>query len=166
DDGHDLAGVTEIAQRVADNCRSLGVALGPCTVPQAGKPTFSLGDEEMEIGMGLHGEPGVSRTGLKPADAIADELLDTVLDDMSLERGARVGVLVNSLGATPVEELLILYRRIADRLDALGITIFNPLVGRYATSMEMTGASLTVLEFDDELAELYAAPADCAFWKV
>ncbi len=166
DAGLDLAEVTRVAQKAADGCRSMGVALGPCIVPQAGRPTFTLGDDEMEIGMGIHGEPGVKRGKLGTADEIADALLDPILDDLSLEAGAKVAVLVNSLGATPVEELFILYNRIADRLDAAGTEIVFPLVGRYACSMEMAGASLTVLPLDDELQGYLTAPADCAFWKV
>lgn len=164
--GLDLAGVTEVAQRAADGCRTMGVALSPCTVPQAGKPTFSLGADEMEVGMGIHGEPGVMRGKLQTADQIADAMLDPILEDLNLSQGARVAVLVNSLGATPVEELFILYNRIADRLEAEGITPARRIVGRYATSMEMAGVSLTLLPLDDTLDAYLAAPADCAFWKV
>jgi dihydroxyacetone kinase-like protein len=164
--GLDLAGVTRVAQKAADGCRSMGVALSPCIVPQAGRPTFTLAEDEMEIGMGIHGEPGVMRGKLAPADQIADAMLDPILADLSLPQGARVAVLVNSLGATPVEELFILYTRIADRLEAAGITPAHPIVGRYATSMEMAGASVTLLPLDDELAGFLAAPAECAFWKV
>lgn len=164
--GHDLATVTSIAQRAADGCRTMGVALSPCTVPQAGKPTFTIGDDEMEIGMGIHGEPGVKRGKLRPANEIADAMLDPILADLALPRGERVTVLVNSLGATPSEELFILYARIADRVEDAGLTIAHPLVGRYATSMEMAGASLTILPLDSELEAYLTAPAACAFWKV
>ncbi len=164
--GLDLDGVTRVAQKVADGCRTMGVALSPCTVPQAGKPTFTIADDEMEVGMGIHGEPGVKREKLRPANEIADAMLDPILADLTLPRGGRVTVLVNSLGATPVEELFILYDRIADRLDDAGLTIVQPLVGRYATSMEMAGASLTVLPLDAELEGYLTAPAACAFWKV
>ena len=116
--------------------------------------------------MGIHGEPGVKREKLKPANDIADALVDPILADLSLPRGSKVTVLVNSLGATPVEELFILFNRIADRLEAEGITIAHPLVGRYATSMEMAGASLTVLPLDDELEGYLTTPASCAFWTV
>ena len=166
DAGLDLSGVTAVAQRAADGCRTMGVALSSCTVPQAGKPTFSIGDDEMEIGMGIHGEPGVKRGKLRPANEIADALLDPILADLSLPRGERVTVLVNSLGATPVEELFILFNRVADRLEDAGISIAHPLVGRYATSMEMAGASLTLLPLDGELEKYLTAPAACAFWKV
>lgn len=164
--GLDLAGVTRVAQKAADGCRSMAVALSPCTVPQAGKPTFTIGDDEMEIGMGIHGEPGVKRGKLRPADEIADAMLDPILADLSLSRGDRVAVLVNSLGATPVEELFILYNRFADRIEDAGLAIAYPLVGRYATSMEMSGASITVLPLDSELETYLSAPAACAFWKV
>lgn len=166
DGGLDLAGVTAAARRAADNCRTMGVALSSCTVPQAGRPTFSLGEDEMEIGMGIHGEPGVHRGPLRPANEIADAMLDPLLADLSLSRGARATLLVNSLGATPSEELFILFNRVADRLEDAGVTIVAPLVGRYATSMEMAGASLTVMALDDELERFLLAPAACAFWKV
>lgn len=164
--GLDLAAVTAVTQRAADHTRSMGVALSSCTVPAAGRPTFSIADDEMEIGMGIHGEPGVRRGKLEPAQAIADQLLDPILADLSLGRGDRIAVLVNSLGATPAEELFILFDRIAARCDAAGIALGTTLVGRYATSMEMTGASLTVLRLDAELETYLSAPAACAFWKV
>jgi dihydroxyacetone kinase-like protein len=164
--GLDLENITRVAQKAADNARSIGVALSPCIVPKAGKPTFTLQENEMEIGMGIHGEPGVRRGELKPANVVADEMLDAILADVALEAGNRVSLLVNSLGATPLEELYILFARVADRLDKLGVQIVMPLVGRYATSMEMTGASLTILMLDPELEELLKAPAECAFWKV
>jgi dihydroxyacetone kinase-like protein len=164
--GADLAEVTRLAQKTADACRSVGAALSPCTVPQAGRPTFEIGDDEMEMGMGIHGEPGVWRDKLRPADAIADELMDRLLADQPVGIGDRVSVLVNSLGATPPEELYILYRTVKARLDAAGATIVMPLVGRYATSMEMAGVSFTLLKLDDELEALLKAPCDCAFWSV
>lgn len=164
--GDDLATVTRLAQKAADAVLSMGVALSPCTVPQVGKPTFEIGETEMEVGMGIHGEPGVHRGPLASADAIADALLDPILAEQQPSSGAKVSLLLNSLGATPVEELFILYRRVARRLGDTGLTIVRPLVGRYATSMEMAGVSLTVLQLDDELEPLLAAPADCAFWTV
>jgi dihydroxyacetone kinase-like protein len=118
------------------------------------------------MGMGIHGEPGVWRGTLKAADLLAGEMLEALIADLDLGRGERVSVLVNSLGATPHEELYILYRHIARELLARGVTIANPLVGRYATSMEMTGASLTLLRLDGELETLLNAPADCPFWSV
>jgi dihydroxyacetone kinase-like protein len=164
--GLDLDAVTAVAQRAADACRSVGAALSPCTVPQAGRPTFQIGEDEMEMGMGIHGEPGVWRDTLKPADAIAAEMMDRLLSDMPLAAGDRVSVMVNSLGATPPEELYILYRVVKARLDAAGAAVMMPLVGRYATSMEMTGVSITLCRLDPELEGFLAAPCDCAFWSV
>ncbi len=162
----DLDEVTRIAQKAADACRSIGMALTPCTVPQAGKPTFELGPNEMEMGMGIHGEPGIRREPLKPADAIVDEMLDRLLADRPIGRGERVSILVNSLGATPPEELYIMYRRAKARLTDVGIAIVFPLVGRYATSMEMTGATITLCRLDGELERALMAPCHCAFWTV
>ncbi len=164
--GHDLAAVTAVAQKAADACRSIGAALSSCTVPQAGKPTFDIADDEMEMGMGIHGEPGVWRGKLRPADAIAGEMMDRLFADMPLNAGDRVSVMVNSLGATPPEELYILYRTVKARIEASGATIVMPLVGRYATSMEMTGVSFTLIRLDAETEALLTAPCDCAFWRV
>jgi dihydroxyacetone kinase-like protein len=161
----DLDAVTATAQKAADACRSIGFALTPCIVPQAGRPTFDLKDDEMEMGMGIHGEPGIWRAKLKPADAIADEMTDRLVDDFGLGKGERVSVLVNSLGATPLEELYIMYRRIRSQLAGKGISIVMPLVGRYATSLEMTGATLTMCRLDSDLEGLLKAPCDCPFWK-
>jgi dihydroxyacetone kinase-like protein len=161
-----LKEVTRVAQKAADACRSIGIALTPCTVPQAGKPTFDLGTGEMEMGMGIHGEPGIWRDSLKRADAIVDEMLERLLADRPLAAGDRVSLLVNSLGATPPEELYIMYRRARARLVEVGAQIVMPLVGRYATSMEMTGASLTLCRLDDELERLLQSPCHCGFWTV
>ena len=164
--GQDLDAVTAVAQKTADACRSIGVALGPCTVPQAGKPTFEIAHDEMEIGMGIHGEPGMRRGKLATADAIANEMIDRLLEDQALTTGDKVSVLVNSLGATPQEELYILYRTVKARLESSGASIVMPLVGRYACSMEMAGVSFTVCKLDEELEALLKAPCDCAFWSV
>ncbi|WP_307434244.1 dihydroxyacetone kinase subunit DhaK [Labrys monachus] len=158
--------VTASAQKTADACRSIGFALTPCIVPQAGAPTFNLAEDEMEMGMGIHGEPGIWRDKLKTADEITDEMVDHLLDDVPLGRGERIALLVNSLGATPLEELYIMYRRIRERFDDRGVTIVSPLVGRYATSMEMAGATLTLCRLDSEIERLLAAPCDCPFWKI
>jgi dihydroxyacetone kinase-like protein len=165
-EGADLDEVARVAQKACDACRSIGIALTPCTVPAAGHPTFEIGEDEMEFGMGIHGEPGVWRGTLRPADEIAAEMLQRLLADMPLEQGDRVSVLCNSLGATPPEELYIVYRYIARELAKLGVEIVMPLVGRYATSMEMTGMSLTLCKLDAELEALLKAPAACAFWQV
>lgn len=166
EEGRDLQGVTAVAQKAADACRSIGAALSSCTVPQAGKPTFDIADDEMEMGMGIHGEPGVWRGKLRTADEIAEEMMDRLLAETPLASGDRVSVLVNSLGATPPEELYILYRTVKRRLEGAGATIVMPLVGRYATSMEMSGVSFTLCKLDEELEALLKAPCDCAFWRV
>ena len=161
-----LEDVTRIAQKTADACHSVGAALTSCTVPQAGKPTFEISEEDMEMGMGIHGEPGVWRGNLQKADNIANEMVDMLLADINAVSGARMSVLVNSLGATPQEELYILYRIVKERLEDIGVKIVMPLVGRYATSMEMTGVSFTFCELDSELEDLLLEPAHCAFWTV
>jgi len=164
--GLDLDEVTRVAQKAADACRSVGAALSPCTVPQAGKPTFTIAEDEMEMGMGIHGEPGVWRDKLRTADAIAGEMMDRLLSDMPLGAGDRVSVMVNSLGATPPEELYILYRIVKARIEGAGAAIVMPLIGRYATSMEMAGVSFTLCKLDGELEGYLRAPCDCAFWSV
>lgn len=161
-----LGEVTRIAQKTADNCRSIGMALTPCTIPQSGKATFEINQDEMEMGMGIHGEPGIWRDKLKSADEIVDEMIHRLLADYPLTGGDRISILVNSLGATPPEELYIMYRRIKPKFDDLGVDIVMPLVGRYATSMEMTGATVTFCKLDDEIEKLLKAPAECAFWRV
>jgi dihydroxyacetone kinase-like protein len=161
-----LEEVTAVAQKAADSCRSVGVALTPCTVPAAGRPTFTIGEMEMEIGMGIHGEPGVRRGPLRTADAISKEMLAMLLADMPLKSGDRISVLVNSLGATPLEELYICYRYVAHELSSMGVKIVAPLVGRYATSMEMAGMSFTICKLDAELEALLLAPCDCPYLKI
>jgi dihydroxyacetone kinase-like protein len=165
-EGGSLAEVTAAARKAADACRSIGVALTPCVVPESGKASFTIADNEIEFGMGIHGEPGIWRGAMKSADALADEMMEHLLPELELARGSRVAVLVNSLGATPHEELYILYRRVAKVLGDKGVTPVMPLVGRYATSMEMAGASLTLMPLDGELERLLKAPASCPFWRV
>ena len=161
-----LEDVTRIAQKTADVCHSVGAALTSCTIPQAGKPTFEISEEDMEMGMGIHGEPGVWRGKLRTADEIANEMVDMLLADINPNSGSRMSVMVNSLGATPLEELYILYRIVKKRLEDVKVKIVMPLVGRYATSMEMTGVSFTFCELDSELESLLMEPAHCAFWSV
>lgn len=164
--GSSLAEVAAVARKAADACRSIGVALSPCVVPESGQASFAISDQEIEFGMGIHGEPGIWRGPMKSADALADEMLDHLLQEIPVERRGRVAVLVNSLGATPHEELYILYRRVVTVLQQRGMTAVMPLVGRYATSMEMAGASLTLMPLDEELESLLKAPAHCPFWRV
>jgi dihydroxyacetone kinase-like protein len=135
-------------------------------VPGAAEPTFSIGDGEIEMGMGIHGEPGIWRDKLRPADEIADEMVSRLLDDAPRGHGPRVSVLVNSLGATPLEELLIVYRRVASRLSAAGAEEVLPMVGHYATSMEMTGLSVSLCFLDDEIESLLRKPVSSPFWRV
>ncbi len=162
--GASLEAVVEITRHAMANTRSMGVGLSPTILPAAGKPTFELADGEMEIGIGIHGEPGVRRGPLEPADAVADALFDAVVADLGLERGDRIAVLVNGLGATPLEELYILYRRIHARSAELGVDVERPFIGEFATSLEMAGASLTVMRLDDRLTELLDAPATSPFY--
>ena len=164
--GGSLAAVTAAAQKAAEACRTIGVALTPCTVPESGRASFEIAETEIEFGMGIHGEPGIWRGPLKSADALTEEMLDLLLPELDMAKGTSTAVLVNSLGATPHEELFIVYRRVAEVLGQRGIRIVMPLIGRYATSMEMTGMSLTLMPLDDELERLLQAPADCPFWKV
>ncbi|WP_282092052.1 dihydroxyacetone kinase subunit DhaK [Epibacterium ulvae] len=162
--GKSLDEVYACADRARQNTRTMGVALGSCIVPQAGKVTFEIADDEIEIGMGIHGEPGVWRGKNKPADELAAELLDKLTDELDLLKGDRVSVLVNGLGATPADELYILFRAVNRILSDKGIEIVQPLVGNYATSMEMAGASISLMKLDDELEQLLAAPAKNPFW--
>jgi len=141
----------------------MGVALSSCTLPEAGVPTFDLPAEQMEIGMGIHGEPGVRRGPLESADRIAEELVAAILADVPYVAGDRVAVLVNGLGATPREELYLLYRRTHQLLADAGITVHRAIVGEVVTSLEMAGASISLLRLDDELARLVDAPADSPF---
>jgi dihydroxyacetone kinase-like protein len=154
-----LAEVEASARKANARTRTMGVALAACTVPAAGRPTFSLEDNEMEIGLGIHGEPGMRRGPLESADKVSDALLDTILADMPLGKGDQVAVLVNGLGATPAMELYIMFRRVAARLAEIGVTIHRSYVGEYVTSLEMAGASVTLVHLDDELARLIDAPA-------
>ncbi len=159
EEGRSLAEVVTVTERASSGLRSMGVALSPCTLPAAGEPTFSLPDGQMEIGMGIHGEPGVSRGPLRPAAAIAVELVDHIVDGLSCGRGDDVAVLVNGLGATPVEELYVLYRSVHGALVSRGIDVRRAWVGEFATSLEMAGASVSVMRLDDEILGLLDAPA-------
>lgn len=162
--GGSLDQVQAIAVKTLENTRTMGVALSPVTLPKAGRPTFTIGEDEMEIGMGIHGEPGAKREKLQSADEITERMVKALLADMPLQAGDRVAVMVNSLGATPHEELYIMFRKLHGMLSELGVKIYRPYVGRFATSMEMAGASLTFLKLDDELAALLDAPAESPFF--
>ncbi len=162
--GLPLPEVHRIAEKAKARTRTMGVALSSCTVPEVGHPTFSVGDDEMEIGMGIHGEPGIRRGALRPADEVVDEMLTPLVAELGLQPGSEVAVLVNGLGATPREELYILFRRIDQLLKERGVRIFHAYVGEFATAMEMAGASISLLHLDDELRGLVAAPADSPFF--
>lgn len=161
-----LKEVTATAAKAASACYSIGIALSPCIVPEVGTPAFEMDDNEVGFGMGIHGEPGIWRGKIRTADDLTNEMLHHLLDDARLSRGSRISILVNSLGATPLEELYIAYKTVAKVLSEKGIEIVMPLVGRYATSMEMAGVSLTFCVLDEELEALLKAPASCPFWSV
>jgi len=156
--GDDLDAVTAIAERVVANVRTMGVALSGCTVPHAGTPSFELADDEIEIGIGIHGEPGRHRIAMESADAITDRLLEPVLEDLKVAEGDKVLLFVNGMGGTPASELYVVYRRARALLEERGVEVTRSLVGNYVTSLEMQGASVTVLRLDDELTALWDAP--------
>lgn len=157
--------VERIARHANARTYTMGVALSSCSLPQTRRPSFDLPVGEMEIGMGIHGEPGVRRGPLRPADEVTDEIMDALLAEMDAAPGDRVAVLVNSLGATPLMELYILYARVADRLSQAGLTVHKALVGPYCTSLDMAGASITLMHLDDELTRLIDHPCDCAMFR-
>jgi dihydroxyacetone kinase-like protein len=160
--GDDLAGVKAVAERVIANVRSMGVALEACTVPHVGKPSFDLADDEIEIGIGIHGEPGRHRIPMAPAAQITELLLEPVLVDLGVTAGERVLLFVNGMGGTPLSELYVVYGRAHALLAERGVTVARSLVGNYVTSLEMQGASITVLRLDDELEQLWDAPVRTA----
>lgn len=155
----DLEQVRSAAAKANENTRSVGVALSSCTIPASGRPIFELGTDEIEIGLGIHGEPGQRRQKLAPADEITDQLVDRILEDSLFQPGDEVAVLVNGLGATPLAELFIVFGRSAQRLAQAGIRIHRSYVGEYSTSLEMAGCSLTLMRLDDELRRWVDAPA-------
>ncbi|CAN5278498.1 dihydroxyacetone kinase subunit DhaK [soil metagenome] len=162
EEGQDLAAVTALCQRVQDNVRSMGMALTSCTVPAAGKPTFELGDDEMEVGVGIHGEPGRERRKMASADEITEALLTPILDDLPFSSGDKVLAFVNGMGGTPLIELYVVYNKVAQMCADRGVTIERNLVGSYITSLEMAGCSITLLKLDDEMTRLWDAPVNTA----
>jgi dihydroxyacetone kinase len=155
--GYSLSETAGVATRSLEGTRTMGVGLSPTIIPEAGRPTFQLSEDEMELGIGIHGEPGIRREKMGDANRIADVLLEAILAELELTVLSRVAVLVNSLGATPEEELYIIYGRVANRLAANGINVHRAFVGRYATSLEMAGCSISVMTLDDELTSLLDA---------
>jgi dihydroxyacetone kinase-like protein len=163
DDGRDLAGIKELAQRVNDNVRSMGMALTSCTPPESGEPIFDIGGDEMEIGIGIHGEPGVERKNIEPADRIVEELLGRILDDNVDFSGSEVAVIVNGMGGTPLMELYVAFAHVHDILKREGVQVWRmPYIGDYMTSLEMAGFSITLLKLDDEMKNYLAAPCNVA----
>ncbi len=157
--GASLEEVKAVAEKVIANVRTMGMAISPCTVPAAGKPGFELSDDEVEIGIGIHGEPGTHREKIASVDETAKTLLDKILADIDY-KGREVVVMVNGMGATPLMELYIINNFVQDYLSAAGVKVYDTMVGNFMTSIEMAGFSLTLLRLDDELKELYDAPAD------
>ncbi|KYH29214.1 MULTISPECIES: dihydroxyacetone kinase subunit DhaK [Clostridium] len=164
--GASLTEVKVVAEKVIKNVRSMGMALTPCIVPAAGKANFTLAENEMEIGMGIHGEPGTHRETIKTADEIAEHLVNKILGDMPLNEGEEVAVMVNGLAGTPLMELYIVNRKVNQMLQAKGVKVYKTLVGEFMTSLEMAGCSVSILKLDDELKELLDAPADTPALKV
>jgi dihydroxyacetone kinase-like protein len=160
--GDDVDGVAAIGRRVNANVRTMGVALAACTVPHAGVPSFDLAEDEIEIGIGIHGEPGRHRIPMERADGITDRLLEPVLADLGVAAGEKVLLFVNGMGGTPLSELYIVYRRAVQVLADRGVTIERSLVGNYVTALEMHGCSISVLRLDEEMMELWDAPVHTA----
>ncbi len=158
--GGDLAQVKRVAEKVIENVRSMGMAVNACTVPAMGKPGFDLADDEVEIGIGIHGEPGVNREQVTPVDAVVDKLLAKILAEGIYCSGDEVAVIVNGMGGTPLMELFIANRRLNEALLERGIKVYRTIVGNYMTSLDMAGFSITLLKLDDELKALLDAPCD------
>ncbi|QSG14823.1 dihydroxyacetone kinase subunit DhaK [Halapricum desulfuricans] len=158
--GEDLEEVARLAEKMIDNVRTMGTALTSCVTPEKGEPTFDLGEDEIELGIGIHGEPGTERVDMMPADDIAEELTGEVLDDLDPDEGDEVVTIVNGMGGTPLMELFVLNRKVQELMDEHGLEVWDPMVGDYMTSLDMMGASITVATVDDELKELLAYEAD------
>jgi len=163
--GDSLEKVKAVAQKTCDNIRSMGMAMTPCTLPAVGKPGFELGENEIEVGMGIHGEPGVERTAVKTAKETAEVLLGKILDDYDFT-GSEVALMVNGLGGTPLMELYLLNNDVRQLLEDKGVKVYKTFVGNFMTSIEMAGCSLTLLKLDDELKTLLDAPCDTPAFKV
>ncbi|MBL7124279.1 MAG: dihydroxyacetone kinase subunit DhaK [Actinobacteria bacterium] len=156
--------VKRIAEKVCANVRTMGVGLSPCILPEMGKPTFEMDEGQMEIGIGIHGEPGIGKGELKSADEIVEKMMESILEDLPYKSGDEVSVLVNGLGATPKEELYVVYRKVAQILRDKKITVYHPYIGEFATSMEMAGMSISLLKLDNELKKLLKKSADTPFF--
>ena len=164
EEGRSLDEVKKVAEKVIANVRTMGVAISPCTVPAAGKPGFEINDDEMEVGIGIHGEPGTHKEKLTSADEITAHLLDCILKDLDFE-GSEVAVMINDAGATPLMELYIVGNKLSDILKEKGIKVYKNFVGHYMTSIEMAGFSISLLKLDDELKTLLDSKADTPAFK-
>jgi len=160
DRGESLEEVARLAEKMVDNVRTMGTALTSCVTPEKGEPTFDLGEDEIELGIGIHGEPGTERVDMMPADEIAEELTGAVLEDLAPDEGDEVVTIVNGMGGTPLMELFVLNRTVQELMDDHGLEVWDPMVGDYMTSLDMMGASITVATVDTELKELLAYEAD------
>jgi len=158
--GGDLSEVARVAQKVVDNVGTMGTALTSCVTPGKGEPTFDLGEDEIELGIGIHGEPGTERVGQMPADEITENLTGQVLDDLDLDAGTEVVTIVNGMGGTPLSELYVVNRELQGLMDEHNLAVWDQWVGDYMTSLDMMGCSITVCAVDDEIKELLAAPAN------
>ena len=164
ENGASLEEVFNITSNANSNLRTIGVAVSSCILPEVGKPTFNLESDEIEIGMGIHGEPGIKREKLKKADILVDDLCEIIFKDFELLSKDKVSIMINSLGATPLEELYIVSKRVNEIFSKLEIDIVKSYVGRYATSLEMAGMSITVLKLNDDLSKALLDHSDCPFW--
>ena len=163
--GGSLDEVIRAAQKAIDNTRSMGVGLSPCIIPAVGKPNFTLGENEMEVGIGHHGEPGIKKMEIKTADEVAEMMLDIILPDLPFEKGNEVCVLISGLGTTPLLELYIIYRKVIRILTGKNINVYRAWVDNYFTSLEMAGVTVTLLRLDNQLKELLDFPADAVHFK-
>ncbi len=163
--GFSLEEVTRIAQKTVDNTRTMGVAMSPCIIPEVGYPSFNLGEDEMEIGMGIHGEPGINRGKIMTADETVSTMLEYIFNDFEYKASDEAAVIINGLGATPLEELYIAFRKCSMVLKEKGVKIHKSYIGEFATSMEMTGFSVSLLKLDDELKELLDISCNSPFFK-
>jgi dihydroxyacetone kinase-like protein len=160
-----LEEVIASAQKAINNTRSMGVGLSPCIIPAVGKPNFTLGENEMEVGIGHHGEPGIEKMDIRPADEVAQMMMDIVLPDLPMQSGDELCLLISGLGSTPLMELYILYRKVGKILEDKNISVYRSYVGDYFTSLEMAGVTVTLMKLDAELKELLDMPADAVHFK-
>jgi dihydroxyacetone kinase-like protein len=161
EEGGTLQEVAAAAEKANENTRSMGVALSSCIIPASGRPIFDLPENEMEVGMGLHGEPGVQRGPMLTADEVAAEIVRRILADLPAKSGDELAVLVNGLGATPLSELFIVFRAVSRLMEDAGLSAVRSYVGNYASSLDMAGCSVTLMRLDPELKRLLLAPAEC-----